>query len=267
MFDPTAQPTTRPALIDTHAHLELEPLVHDPEGVVARALDAGVEKIITVGIDLEDARRGLDIAESFENVYASVGFHPHNAEEAQDRRLSLMEELAGHPKVVAYGEIGLDFFRNYAPHDTQRRVFQNQLDLAKRLRKTVVIHLRDAYDEGMEILEKAAPFEAGLVIHCFSGNDEHARRAFELGFHISIPGTITYKKNDAFRAIVAKAPSDRILLETDCPFLAPVPHRGKDNEPANIVHTAEMVAQVRNVPFETIAEQTTANAKKLFGLP
>jgi len=258
---------TIPALVDSHAHLELEPLCTDPASVVLRATHVGVVAIITVGIDLEDAQRALAIADQFDNVFACVGFHPHNAKDCDDRTLEAMQHLAEHPKVKGYGEIGLDFFRNRSPRDRQLAVFADQLALAKKLGKPVVIHLRDAYGEGLRMLEEAAPFPAGGVIHCFSGNRDDAQRALDLGFHISIPGTVTYKKNDLLRGIVSTLPENRILLETDCPFLPPEPFRGKDNEPAYLIHTARKVAEVREVSLARIAEATTVNAKSLFGLP
>lgn len=254
-------------LVDSHAHLELDPLYKQAAEVVKRASDAGVAYIVTVGIDLEDIRRALEIADSFPQVFASVGFHPHNAKDVRMHDLSEVEEAANHPKVVAYGEIGLDFFRNLSPKDRQVSVFSDQLSLAKRLGKPVVIHLRNAYKEGLEMLEKAAPFPAGGLIHCFSGDQQDARRALDLGFHISIPGTVTYKKNDVLRSIVRDLPEHSILLETDCPFLAPEPLRGKDNEPAYIVHTAKRVAEVREVSLGHIAKVTTENAKRLFNIP
>jgi TatD DNase family protein len=254
------------ALVDSHAHLELEPLVFDPAGVVSRAREAGVALIVTVGIDLEDVKRALEIADRFDHVFACVGFHPHNAKDVSDKNLREMENLAAHPKVKGYGEIGLDFFRNRSPHDRQRAVFADQLTLGKSLDKPVVIHLRDAYPEGLEMLERAAPFPAGGVIHCFSGTKDDATRALELGFHISIPGTVTYKKNEGLREIVRSLPLERLLLETDCPFLAPEPLRGKDNEPAYIIHTARKVAEARGESLEQVARITTANACRVFGL-
>jgi len=262
-----SEESTAPVLVDSHAHLELEPLVNDPGAVIERASAAGVASIITVGIDLEDIRLALDIAGRFDNVFASIGFHPHNAKAVGDHGLAAVETLALHPKVVAYGEIGLDFFRNLSPRDVQVAVFKDQLNLAKSLKKPVVIHLRDAYEEGLAILENAAPFPQAGVIHCFSGDPQHARRALDLGFFISIPGTVTYKKNEGLRSIVSHLPEDRILLETDCPFLAPEPLRGRDNEPAYIVHTAKKVAEVRGVSVQRIARVTVANAVRLFSIP
>lgn len=256
-----------PFIVDSHAHLELEPLVTVAEAVVKRASEAGVAYIVTVGIDLDDAKRALELADRFEKVFACVGFHPHNAKEADEGALREIEILAHHPKVVGYGEIGLDFFRNLSPRERQTEVFAYQLSLAQKLAKPVVVHLRDAYRQGLDMLERTGPFPAGGIIHCFSGNETDARRALDLGFHISIPGTVTYKKNDQLRSIVASLPSEQLLLETDCPFLAPEPLRGKDNEPAYIVHTARKVAEVRGVPFENICRTTTANAIRIFGLP
>jgi TatD DNase family protein len=254
-------------LIDSHAHLELEPLANDPAAVVERAAAAGVVAIITVGIDVPDVQAALAIADRFDNVFASVGFHPHNAKDVRDGSLAKMEDLASNPKVVAYGEIGLDFFRNLSPKDRQIAVFTDQLTLAKRLSKPVVIHLRNAYGEGLEMLEKAAPFPAGGVIHCFSGDKQDAQRALAFDFHISIPGTVTYKNNERLRAIVRELPEERLLLETDAPFLAPEPLRGRNNEPAFIVHTAKKVAEVRGVAFEDVARVASSNAIRLFRLP
>lgn len=256
-----------PILIDSHAHLELEPLVYDFENVMRRAREVGLVAVVTVGIDIEDARRALEIARQFDDVFVSLGFHPHNAKQVKDADLQLMEQMAKDPKVVAYGEIGLDFFRNRSPHDVQVSVFEQQIGVAKTLEKPLVIHLRDAYDKGLSMLEKTAPFPSSGVIHCFSGNHEDAQRAVDLGFYVSIPGTVTYKKNDQLRSIVEKLPRDRMLLETDSPFLSPEPLRGKDNEPAFIVHTARRVAEIRGLTLEELAWQTSKNAIQLFRLP
>ncbi|MFH0959917.1 MAG: TatD family hydrolase [Pseudomonadota bacterium] len=254
-------------LIDSHAHIEMEPLSADVPGVIARALATGVVGIITVGIDIDDAQAALKIARENEVVFASIGFHPHNAKSVGAGDLCLMEDLASDPKVVAYGEIGLDFFRNHSPRDVQISVFEDQIDIAKKKNKPLVIHLRDAYSQGLEILEKKGPYASGGVIHCFSGDQSDVQRALDLGFHISIPGTVTYKKNNILRSIVSDIPDDRILLETDCPFLAPEPLRGKDNEPSFIIHTARKVAEVRGVKLNDLALMTTDNAIRLFNLP
>jgi TatD DNase family protein len=256
-----------PLLIDTHAHLELEPLVRDPEGVVSRAFSQGIRGIITVGIDLIDAQAALSIAERFDGVFASLGFHPHNASRIGDGGLEAMERLAGRPEVVAYGEIGLDFYRNRSPRERQISVFRDQLSLAKKLAKPVIIHFRDAYRIGLDMLEEASPLQESGVIHCFSGTREDAWRALDLGLHISFPGILTYRKNESLRNIARSLPENRILLETDCPFLPPEPFRGKTNEPSLMIHTARKLAEVRGVSFEEIARITTENAIRLFNLP
>jgi TatD DNase family protein len=268
MIDPLNEDRSgSPHLIDTHAHLEMEPLVDDVQSILDRASEAGVAAVVTVGTDLAYVERALEIADRFEHIFASVGFHPHNAKSVGKHGLARMERLARHPKVVAYGEIGLDFFRDHSPRPVQRAVFSDQLGLAKDLRKPVVIHLRNAYEEGLAMVEKAAPFPRGGIIHCFSGDERDAARALELGFHISVPGTVTYKKNDKLRLIVRNVPAERIVLETDCPFLSPEPLRGKVNEPANIVYTARAVAAVRDESLEEVARITTLNAIRLFNLP
>lgn len=266
---PSSHEKAQPPIIfvDSHAHLELEPLAEDVLGVLKRAESACVMAIVTVGIDIDDVKKAIRIAEQFEQVFASVGFHPHNASLVGEDSLAAMEKFARHPKVVAYGEIGLDFFRNRSPRDIQIGVFKDQIALAKSLAKPLVIHLRDAYEEGLEMLEEAAPFPASGVIHCFSGTKGHAERALQLGFSISIPGTITYKKNDDLRSIVRRLPEDKMLLETDCPFLSPEPLRGTDNEPANIVHTARRIAEVRGQTIRDVAAATSENAIRLFRFP
>jgi TatD DNase family protein len=261
------QELLHPFLVDSHAHLELEPLINVAEAVVQRALAARIAYIITVGIDLDDAKLALALADRFEMVFACVGFHPHNAKEVDAEAFLKMEALAHHPKVMGYGEIGLDFFRDHSPRDSQIEVFAYQLSLAKKLEKPVVIHLRNAYTQGLGMLEQAAPFPAGGIIHCFSGTEVDCGRALDLGFHVSIPGTVTYKKNEALRSVVASIPAERLLLETDCPFLTPEPLRGKDNEPAYIEHTARRVAEVRQTSFEEICRTTTENALRVFRLP
>jgi TatD DNase family protein len=252
-------------LVDTHAHLELDPLAQDSANVVERASRAGVRAIICVGIDLEDAQIAIGIAEQCPGVFTAMGFHPHNADSVDDNKMATMGELAKGTKNVGYGEIGLDFFRNRSTRERQIEVFKDQLSLAKDLSKPVIIHLRDAYEEGLDILEAAAPFNAGGVIHCFSGNRGHAQRALGIGLYISIPGPVTYKKNDELRAIVSEIPDDKLLLETDCPFLAPEPFRGKVNEPALVVHTAQKIGEIKGKSLRAIAEETTANALALFG--
>jgi TatD DNase family protein len=227
---------------------------------------------VNVGTDLSTSQQAVDLAKEYDCIYAAVGTHPHDAKNLSGATLAELRELARDPKVVAVGEIGLDFYRNLSPHDAQRRAFQAQLAWAAKLGKPVVIHDRDAHDEIMEILSGWA---AGMdstslvgrlgVLHTFSGDLAMAQEAMELGFFISISGPVTYKKAEQLSAVVQSLPLDRLLIETDCPFLTPHPYRGKRNEPAYVRLVAEQIAVLKGVSFEAVAEATTVNAKRLFG--
>lgn len=252
-------------IVDTHAHLTLGELVEDRAAVLARARAAGVGAIITVGIDPEDSRAAVALAEAREDVWATVGVHPHDAEGLAAADLDDLADLARAPKVVAWGEIGLDFFRNRSPRETQVRWFREQAARARELDLPVVIHDREAHGETLEVLRAAGPGLRG-VVHCFSGDEAFAREVLALGFHLSVPGTVTYPKNDTLRRVVASVPLERLLLETDCPYLAPQPVRGRRNEPAHIVHTAEAVARVRGLEVADVARITTAASRELFGV-
>ncbi len=266
-------------LIDTHAHLDFSRFDADRPAVIERAKAAGVAAIVNVGADLPSSRRAVILAEEYACIYAAVGMHPHDAKKLDGAALAELRELAQHPKVVAVGEIGLDFYRNLSPRDVQRRAFQAQLAWAARLGKPVVIHDRDAHDDVMEILadwaaglensspvvSKAKPLAGRLgVLHTFSGDLVMAERAIELGFYISISGPVTYKNARRFPDIVRALPLDRLLVETDCPFLAPHPHRGKRNEPAYVRLVAERLAALKGISVEELAEATTTNAQHLF---
>ena len=260
-------------LIDTHAHLDFSKFDADRPKVIERARAAGVATIVNVGTDLISSRRAVDLAEEYEAVYAAVGVHPHGAKKLDGATLGELRELAQKPKVVAVGEIGLDYFRNLSPRDAQRRAFQAQLAWAAKLGKPVIIHDRDAHGE---ILEALTSWAAGLgdsiltgrlgVLHTFSGDLEMARRAIDLGFYISISGPVTYRNARQLPDIVRELPLDRILVETDCPFLAPEPYRGKRNEPAHTRLVAERIAELKGIPFDDLARATTANARRLFEL-
>lgn len=260
-------------LIDTHAHLDFRQFDPDRQAVVERARAAGVAAIVNVGADLDSSRRAVQLAGEYGMVYAAVGMHPHDAKQLDGAVLAELRELARQPKVVAVGEIGLDFYRDRSPRDMQRRAFRAQLAWAAKLGKPVVIHDRDAHDEIMEIL---TDWTAGLatsplasrvgVLHTFSGDLSMAERAMALGFYISISGPVTYKNARQLPEIVSALPLDRLLVETDCPFLTPHPHRGKRNEPAYVRLVAERIAALRGIPFDDLAEATTANAKRLFDL-
>ncbi len=253
-------------LIDSHAHLEMPDFKKDLEAVIQRAKDSGIEYLFTVGTEEKDWKRALEIAHSHPSVYAILGVHPHNAREIDDQTYSLLTKLCGDEKVKAYGEIGLDFFRNLSPRDVQLKRFREQIGLAKQLGLPIVVHDREAHRETLEMLQSEKAEACGGIIHCFSGDYEMAKICMDMGFYISIPGTITFKNAEAFREIVRKIPLESLLVETDAPFLTPEPFRGKRNEPAYVRYTAEKLAQVKKIPFETVAEVTTENALRVYRL-
>ncbi|MBP2673679.1 MAG: hydrolase TatD [Deltaproteobacteria bacterium] len=252
---------------DTHAHLDLPPLSENEEKVVARARDAGVDRIVTVGIDPESSAKAVEIAHRHPGVYASVGLHPHDASSLSDALLPRLEALSRCDKVVAIGETGLDFYRDRSPRDAQRAAFREQVRLARRRNLPVIVHDRDAHDEVLSILSEENASEVGGIIHCFSGDLAMARKALAMNFLISIPGAITYPKSQTQAEAVRKLPADRLLIETDCPYLAPVPHRGKTNEPAFVPLVAERIAQLKGLSVEDVARITTLNAVRLFRIP
>ncbi len=254
-----------PILFDTHAHLGLEHTYDvDLEEVIRRAHAAGVRYIATVGIDVAESRKAIEIAQSHEDVFAVVGVHPHEAKSVTGKTLETMERLARREKVVAYGEIGLDFYRNRSPKATQMTVFREQIQLAKSLRLPIVIHDREAHAETLKILKEEKAQDVGGILHCFSGDVRMAWECITLGFFISIPGTVTFKNARIIQEVVCEIPLDYLLTETDCPFLTPVPHRGERNEPAYVRYTAETIARLKAISFETVAEATTRNAQTVF---
>jgi TatD DNase family protein len=253
-------------LIDTHCHLDMSAYGVDFEATLARAEEAGVSRIISVGIDLISSRRAIELAEQHQGIHATVGVHPHNVAELGEADYAELRGLCSHPKVVAYGEIGLDYVKNYAPVALQKEHFTRQVVLARELQLPLVVHDREAHDDIMEILESAGPFPAGGVMHCFSGDAIFARRVLALGFHISIPGVVTFAKAEMLHEAVREIPLASLVLETDGPFLAPVPKRGKRNEPQLMLFTAQKVAELKGISLEEVARQTTINAVRLFSL-
>ncbi|MBI5016596.1 MAG: YchF/TatD family DNA exonuclease [Deltaproteobacteria bacterium] len=253
-------------IVDTHAHLTAAELRRELDAVVARARDAGVGAIVTVGTDLVDSRAAVRLAQRTEGVWATVGVHPHDAAGLTEAALDDLAALAGSPKVVAWGEIGLDYFRDRSPRDEQRRWFRAQVVRARELGLPVVVHDREAHADTLAILKAEAGGELRGVFHCFSGDLSFAREVLALGFYLSIPGTVTYPKNDELRRVVASVPLERCLLETDCPYLAPQPRRGQRNEPSLIVHTAQAVAEVRGLAVSDVARVTTRASRTLFGV-
>jgi TatD DNase family protein len=260
-------------LIDTHAHLDFSQFDADRQAVIERAKAAGVEGIINVGTDISSSRRAVALAAEHDLIYAAVGMHPHDARKLDGTALAELRELAQQPTVVAVGEIGLDFYRDLSPRDVQRRAFQAQLAWATKLGKPVIIHDRDAHDEIMAILAdwaaglKDSPLAGRLgVLHTFSGDLAMAEQAMDLGFYISISGPVTYKNARRLPEIVQALPLNRLLVETDCPYLAPHPHRGKRNEPAYVRLVAERIARLRGMPHDLLNQTMTTNAERLFDL-
>ncbi|MBI5418963.1 MAG: YchF/TatD family DNA exonuclease [Deltaproteobacteria bacterium] len=252
---------------DSHAHLDLEPLCDAEEEVVRRAREAGVAHIVTIGIHPRSDEKAIAIAHRHAGVYAAVGLHPHDASECSDILVERLDRLSRCDKVVGIGETGLDFFRDRSPRDAQRAAFREQVRLARRRRLPVIVHDRDAHDEILAILAEEKAAEVGGIIHCFSGDLEMARKAIAMNFLISIPGAITYKGSEKQAEAVRRIPLAKLLIETDCPFLAPVPHRGKPNEPAFVPLVARKIAEIKGVTEEDVGRVTSLAAKRIFRIP
>lgn len=254
-------------LVDSHCHLDDRQFDPDREQVIERALAAGVECMLAIGSgdgppDLEAAIR---LAERFRAIRATVGVHPHDAVKAGEQTWSRLRELLAHPRVLALGEIGLDYHYNFSPPEVQRQVFERQLELAAEARKPVIIHTREAWEDTLAILRRSwVGSDLPCVMHCFSGGPEQARHCLELGFYLSFAGVVTFPKAVRVEEAARMTPLDRLLVETDAPYLAPVPHRGRRNEPAYVVHTARRLAELRGEPLEKLAEATTANFQRIF---
>ena len=268
--------------IDTHAHLDAPRFEPDLDAVLGRACEAGVKWVITVGADLASSRAAVALAERYEGVYATVGVHPHEARAVDRYTVDALRDLAMHPLVVAVGETGLDYYRDLSPRKAQRSALESQLALATEVSKPVVIHIRDerdcasAYEEVMSVL---GAWSSGLqstgssistspgVLHCFSGTPEMARVALDLGFYLGVDGPVTYPNAHGLQAMISDLPPERLLLETDCPYLAPQARRGQRNEPAYLPHIAEKVAELKGLSLSEVARTTTENARQLFRLP
>jgi TatD DNase family protein len=240
-------------LVDSHCHLDGEQFNADRAEVIARARAAGVETLVAIGL-----QPALDLADSDAGIYAVVGVHPHEAAKSTGEETA---PLLSHPKVVAVGEIGLDYHYDFAPRDVQRAVFERQLKIARSAGLPVVIHTREAWDDTVAILKQHGPGRG--IFHCFSGGPAEAEEALALGYHLSFSGILTFPKAEEIRQAALLAPLDRLLVETDAPYLAPIPFRGKRNEPAYVVHTARRLAELRGLPLDELAAVTTANWKRL----
>ena len=250
-------------LIDSHAHLDFPQFDPDRRAVIERAQEAGLVAILNVGTDLTSSRAAVGLAERYEFIYAAVGVHPHDAKTVTPAVLGELRALARHPRVVAVGEIGLDYYRDLSPRPVQRRAFFDQLALAAELALPVVIHSREAHDDVLTILRER---QGTGVLHSYSAGPERLTEALELGLAIGISGPVTFKKAKRLREVAATAPLDRLLVETDCPYLTPEPHRGRRNEPAHVQYVASAVARARGEAAETVAQAMVENACRVFGI-
>lgn len=253
-------------LVDSHAHLDMDDYKDDLELVIKRAVAGGVTRIITIGIDLESSIKALDLSRRYDFIYSTIGFHPHEADKVTSARLIELQKLAKEEKVVAWGEIGLDFFKNRSEKNKQIDVFKDQLKIAYESSLPVIIHSRNAEEEILGILKERENTGLRGVIHCFSGDYKTAMAFIDIGYYISIPGIVTFKNAVKLKRVAAGIPIERMLVETDAPFLAPVPKRGKRNEPLFVNYTARAIAELREMDFKELASKTTENCKKLFNI-
>ena len=254
-------------LIDSHAHIDFPQFADDREAMLDRARDAGVGTLLAIGTGPgpEKLDAAIPFAEQHGWIYTSVGIHPHEAKEVTPHHLEELARLAQHPKVIACGEIGLDYFYDHSPREVQATVFRSQMELARAAKLPIIIHCRDAWDDCLTLIEQHfKPTGLGGILHCFTGTLAHARRGLDMGFLISFAGNSTYPKTQYIRDVAKELPLDRMLIETDSPFLAPQAYRGKRNEPAYVAEVAKTLAAVRNLPPEEIASATAANFRRLF---
>ncbi|SHH51098.1 TatD family hydrolase [Thermosipho atlanticus] len=250
-------------VVDTHAHLQMSHFKSDREEIIERFNENGILFIINVGTNITDSRETVELSKKYEKVFAAIGVHPHDSKDVEKNYIEILEKLSKNEKVVAIGEIGLDYYRNFSPQEVQQKVFVEQLLLAKELKLPIVVHIRDAYEEAYNILESFGPFEKGGVIHSFSANSEWALKFVKLGFYLGISGPITYKRNEQLREVVKLVGEQNILSETDCPYLTPHPYRGKRNEPAYVGY---VVKKINDIIGYDVSETLVKNARSLFGV-
>lgn len=250
-------------LIDTHTHLNDEKFDEDRTEVINRAKESGVEYIINIGYNKETILSTMELIEKYDFIFGAIGWHPNDAHEMKDEDLQWIEALSKHPKILAIGEIGLDYYWDFAPKDVQQRVFREQIRMAKRLKLPIIIHDRDAHQDILAILKEEGVEEIGGIMHSFSGSLEMANECMKLGFYISFSGPITFKNAKKPKEIAVNIPLDRILVETDSPYLTPEPYRGKRNESAYVKHVAEKIAELRGIELEEVEKLTSQNARKI----
>ena len=251
-------------LFDTHVHLNAWQFKEDREETNQRAFDAGVRYMVVVGFDHETIPLAIEIAEKYDTIYAAVGWHPVDAIDMTEKELAWIEELSHHPKVVAIGEMGLDYHWDKSPKDMQAEVFRKQIRLAKKRKMPIIIHNREATEDIIAILEEENAKEIGGIMHCYSDSVKYVERCLDMNFYISLGGPVTFKNAPLPKEVAKEVPFDRLLIETDAPYLAPHPKRGKRNEPAYVKLVAEKIAEIRGVTLEVVAEQTTKNAFQVF---
>jgi len=253
-------------LIDTHAHLEMREFNGDRDEVIKRAKEAGVEYIVTIGTTVESSRDAVLLADKYDFIYAAIGIHPHETKDILHPAYEVLRHFAQHKKVVAYGEIGLDYYHEHTQRSVQQRKFRDMLHEAKELKLPIIVHDREAHEDTLRILKEDWDPALGGVMHCFSGDIEYAKQVMDLGFHISIAGPVTFPKAQALRDVVKQVPIEQLLIETDAPYLAPQQYRGKRNEPAYVRYAAEEIAKVKGLTFDDVARITSFNAMQLFGI-
>jgi TatD DNase family protein len=253
-------------LFDTHAHLNAVQYEEDLQEVIDRALKEGVTNIVVVGFDRPTIKRAIELAEQYDFIYASVGWHPVDAIDMKEDDLKWLEEMALHPKVVALGEMGLDYYWEKSPKEVQKEVFRKQIALAKKVKLPIIIHNREATADILEILKEENASEVGGIMHCFTGSIEIAKQCIDMNFYISLGGPVTFKNAKKPKEVAAEIPLEHLLIETDCPYLTPHPYRGKRNEPAYIKYVAEQIAELKGISYEEVAEKTSDNAKRIFGI-
>ncbi|MFS0690773.1 TatD family hydrolase [Sporosarcina sp. 179-K 8C2 HS] len=250
--------------IDTHVHLNAEQYEEDVKEVIQRAIDAGVERMVVVGFDRVTIEKAMELAEQYSFIYAVVGWHPVDAIDCTDKDLEWIESLAAHPKVVGIGETGLDYYWDKSPKDVQQELFRKQIRLAQKVDLPVIIHNRDATGDVVRILKEEEAHITGGIMHCYGGSVETARECIDMNFLISLGGPVTFKNAKMPKQVATDIPLDHLLIETDAPYLAPHPHRGKRNEPALVTLVAEEIARLKDIPVEEVAKRTTENALKIF---
>ncbi|WP_042147541.1 TatD family hydrolase [Paucisalibacillus sp. EB02] len=251
-------------LFDTHVHMNAEQFKQDRDEVIKRAFETGVKYMVVVGFDRETIPLAIEIAEQYETIYAAVGWHPVDAIDMTDKDLEWIEELSNHPKVVAIGEMGLDYHWDKSPKDIQKEVFRKQIQLAKKVKMPIIIHNREATEDIIEILQEENAKEVGGIMHCYNDSVKYVQTCLDMNFYISLGGPVTFKNAPLPKEVAVEVPLNRLLVETDAPFLAPHPNRGKRNEPAYVKLVAEKIAELRGISFEELSQKTTENACALF---